>query len=223
MRTTCVSRDLHATVPSVLEASPDAMVIVDSTGTIVLVNGETERMFGYEREELIRRPVEILLPDEFRTLHEGYRADYISAPRPRQMCAGLDLWGRRRDGSRFPVEVSLTPMRSENGLLVTAAIRELTAGIALMQRLTRLLTVVEDELGTILSYRRTRSRASPLTARELQVLALATQGLSTREVAEQLIICESTVKTHFANIYQKLHVPDRTAAVAHAIRMGLIS
>jgi PAS domain S-box-containing protein len=214
--------DLTVTIRSVLEASPDAMVLVNSAGTIALINSETERMFGYKGEELIDHPVDILLPEEFATRHRAHCAEYFSAPRSRRMGVGLDLWGQRRDGSRFPVEISLTPLRSERGLLVAAAIRELTAGIALTQRLMRLLMAVEDELGTLWGNARCNGKASPLTARESQVIGLATEGLSTGGIAGELVISPTTVKTHLENIYRKLGAPDRAAAVARAIRMGLI-
>jgi PAS domain S-box-containing protein len=198
------------------------MVLVNSAGAIALINGETERMFGYPGEQLIDRPVDVLLPEEFATRHRAHHADYFSAPRSRRMGAGLDLWGRRRDGSRFPVEISLTPVRSERGLLVAAAIRELAAGIVLTQRLMRLLMTAEDELGTLWNNARHTGKASPLTARELQVIGLATAGLAVADIAGELVISPATVKTHLKNVYRKLGAPDRAAAVARAIRMGLI-
>ncbi len=209
------------TIRSVLEASPDAMVLVNSAGTIALVNAETERMFGYRGEELIDHPVDTLLADDV-TRHPAHWAEYFSAPRSMRMGVGLDLWGRRRDGSRFPVEISITPLRSERGLLVAAAIRELTTSIELTQRLTRLQLAVEDELSTLRGDGRRTGKASPLTAREAQVIALATTGLSAGEIAGELEISRNTVKTHLSNVYRKLGAPDRAAAVARAIRMGLI-
>jgi PAS domain S-box-containing protein len=214
--------DLTVTIRSVVEASPDAMVLVNDAGTIALINGEAERMFGYKREDLIDLPVHVLLPEEFAARHRARCAEYFSAPRSRQMGVGLDLWGQRRDGSRFPVEISLTPLRSERGLLVAAAIRELAAGLALTQRLMRLLMGVEEDLGTLWSNARRPRNASPLTARELQVIALATAGLSTGDIADELVISPYTVKTHLKHIYGKLGTADRAAAVARVIRMGLI-
>ena len=109
-----------------LEAAPDAMVCVDSGGRIVLVNAQAERLFGYPREELAGQPVEILVPDAIRAAHPGLRAGYAADPQPRQMGAGLDLSGRRRDGTTFPAEISLSAIDTDQGLLVSAAIRDVT-------------------------------------------------------------------------------------------------
>lgn len=109
-----------------LEAAPDAIVISDSSGTIVLVNHQTERMFGYSRQELIGQPVELLLPERFRRSHVTQREGYLKEPRVRAMGSGLELFGLRRDGSEFPVEISLSPLRTDEGLLVSAAVRDVT-------------------------------------------------------------------------------------------------
>jgi len=109
-----------------LEAAPDAMVIVRGDRTIALVNGQLERMFGYGREELLGKPIEILVPDRFRDAHVKHRDRYFGDPRTRPMGAGIDLLGRRKDGSDFPVEISLSPLHTPDGMLVTAAIRDIT-------------------------------------------------------------------------------------------------
>jgi PAS domain S-box-containing protein len=109
-----------------LESAPDAMVIVNKAGETQLANAETERLFGYTREELIGRPVEKLIPLRYHGRHPGHLRDFFSQPRGRPMGAGLELSGRRKDGSEFPVEVSLSPLETEEGLLATAAIRDVT-------------------------------------------------------------------------------------------------
>jgi PAS domain S-box-containing protein len=102
------------------------MVIVGADRAIALVNGQLERMFGYHREELLGKPIEVLVPDRFRAGHARHRDGYFREPRTRPMGAGLELFGRRKDGSEFPVEISLSPMQTEEGTLVTAAIRDIT-------------------------------------------------------------------------------------------------
>jgi PAS domain S-box-containing protein len=109
-----------------LEAAPDAMVVIDPLGEIVLVNAQTELVFGYSRKELLGQSVEILVPASLHEAHRRHRSDYVDEPHVRSMGSGLDLRARRRDGTEFPVEISLAPLRTEDGLLISAAIRDVT-------------------------------------------------------------------------------------------------
>jgi protein-histidine pros-kinase len=111
---------------SLLESAPDAMVIVDGRGDIQLTNAETERLFGYARDELIGQGVEMLMPDRYRSRHPGHRGRFFAAPRSRAMGAGLDLWARRKDGTEFPVEISLSPLETEGAVSGIAAIRDVS-------------------------------------------------------------------------------------------------
>jgi PAS domain S-box-containing protein len=109
-----------------LEAAPDAIIEVDREGRIKLLNLATEKSFGYRREELLGQSVEILVPDAVRGGHARHRANYWDHPVTRPMGSGLSLQGRRKDGTTFPVEISLSPVQSEHGLRVTAIIRDIT-------------------------------------------------------------------------------------------------
>jgi PAS domain S-box-containing protein len=116
----------EARMGAILDAMPDACVIVDSDGRIVRVNAQAEQLFGYERQEVLGRPVELLLPERFHHVHVRHRAGYQATPRPRAMGANLDLYARRKDGSEVPVEISLSPLETTAGALVISAIRDVT-------------------------------------------------------------------------------------------------
>jgi protein-histidine pros-kinase len=111
---------------AVVEALPDAVVIANQAGTIELVNSQAEALFGYEREELIAQPVEILVPDEFRDAHPGHRDQYVRHPGTRPMGVGVELLGRRKSGQLFPVEISLSPLVRGTETFITSVIRDLT-------------------------------------------------------------------------------------------------
>jgi PAS domain S-box-containing protein len=110
---------------ALLEAAPDAMVIVDEGGTIQFVNGQTEALFGYARAELLGRPVEILLPQRFQMAHPAHRQGFTAAPKLRSMGSGLSLLGLHKDGTEVAIEVSLSPLRTPAGMVVSAAIRDI--------------------------------------------------------------------------------------------------
>ncbi len=122
-----VLRESEARYRGLLEAAPDAVVIADGTGRIVLVNAQAERMFGYTREELLGHSVEMLLPERFRTVHVKHRATYHSDPGTRRpMGTGFELAGRRKSGDEFPVDIGLSPFETAEGILVTSVIRDIT-------------------------------------------------------------------------------------------------
>jgi PAS domain S-box-containing protein len=110
----------------VVESAPNAMVLIRDDGRITLINGETEKLFGYQRGELIGQGVEVLLPLRYRANHPGFRMDFFSKPKTRSMGGGRDLFARRKDGSEFPVEIGLNPLETPEGNMVLASIIDIT-------------------------------------------------------------------------------------------------
>ena len=119
-------REAEQQFRGLMESAPDAMVIVDEQATIALVNARAEELFGYAREELIGQPVEMLLPRGLRKRHEAHRNEFLANPRARPMGAGLDLLARRKGGNEFLAEISLSPLQTDSGILISASIRDIS-------------------------------------------------------------------------------------------------
>jgi PAS domain S-box-containing protein len=120
-----------------VEHAPSAVVLADAAGVMRLVNRKTEELFGYSREELVGQKVELLLPESFRARHQGYREGYMKAPETRAMGAGRDLHGRRKDGREVPIEIGLNPIPTPQGMLVLAAIVDITERKRLEERVAQ--------------------------------------------------------------------------------------
>lgn len=137
----------------ILESAPDAMVITDRSGRIVRANAQVETLFGYKRDELTGQPVEVLLPEVSRAAHAAFVEGFVQHPLPRPMGAGRELFARRRDGSEFPVEISLSPIVTRDGTLISSAIRDITdrrkSEAALRDREERLRLIFESSFAAV--------------------------------------------------------------------------
>ena len=135
---------------NVLESAPDAIVITSDQGRIVRLNRQAEAIFGYTREELLGEPVEILMPERFRERHPKHRAAYSPKSRPRPMGTGLELYGRRKNGGEFPVDITLSPMEITDGFLIISVIRDITDRRRTEEQLVKLSRAVEQSANLVI-------------------------------------------------------------------------
>jgi len=188
-----------------VEASPNGIVLANAAGQMVLVNTQTEKLFGYPRAELIGRPVEILLPERYRGAHPGHRAGFFTEPKARAMGAGRELFARRKDGTEFPVEIGLNPIQTEEGPLVLTAIVDITS----RKKAEAELAQQRNELSH-LSRVTTVSELSGSLAHELnQPLGII---LSNAQAAQELLLQNPPVVGEVSEILGDIVAADRRAA-----------
>ncbi len=154
-----------------LEAAPDAVALADAAGALVYVNARLEGLFGYGRDELLGRAVEVLVPERFRAAHTGHYRAFFAAPGVRRMGEGMRLVGLRRDGSEFPVDVALSPLATDTGTLVAASIRDVT-------ELRRLEGELRRQAGELEAADRRKDRFLAVLAHELRGPLAALHGVA---------------------------------------------
>lgn len=151
-----------------LEHAPDGVVVIDEAGLILFANHQLELYFGYDREELLGKPIEILVPERYRGLHPEYRRKFFSHPTARPMGAGLEPNGRRKDGSEFPIDASLSPIRTDRGLLAMAIVRDISVRRGLQNDLSRKAADLEEALAELQETDRYKDEFLAIISHELK-------------------------------------------------------
>jgi PAS domain S-box-containing protein len=188
-----------------VEAAPSAVVLVNAEGTIVLVNAKTERFFGYRRDELVGQAVEILVPERFRAAHVNHRANFLVSPLARPMGAGRDLYGRRKDGSEFPVEIGLTPIHTSEGLLILSAIVDITE----RKRAEEALRQSHAELEKLVAELQAKNEEVRLATQQLWLAAkLASVGELAASIAHELNNPLATVQLRVESVLSRTPTDD---------------
>lgn len=189
-----------------VEALPNAMVMADDQGKIVLVNAQTERLFGYNRDELLGQPVEVLIPERYRGSHPEHRADFLAKPEARSMGAGRDLYGLRKDGSEVPIEIGLNPIRTDEGILVLSSIVDITERKRAEENLRRSEALSTSVLASL-------SGHVAIIDREGTIVAVNTNQSARQDRPKTAVnkYTISSVRTNYVEVLRKTAKSDPTA------------
>ncbi|MFI5045980.1 MAG: PAS domain S-box protein [Acidimicrobiia bacterium] len=192
---------------SIVDSAPDGIIVADEAGRVVVVNRQTEEIFGYARDDLLGRSVDDLLPDRFQHHHHAHRTRYRAEPRTRPMGVGLELHGRREDGSEFPVEISLSPLPTDDGMLVVAVVRDVSERAAIEQRLRE----AERDVHTLEDHERIARDLHDVVIQQLFASGMTLQGVWSR-------LKEPDIAQRVADVVDDL---DRTIREIRTVIFGL--
>jgi PAS domain S-box-containing protein len=196
---------------AIVEEAPDGMLVVDDSGRIMLANRSVEELFGYGRDELVTQPIEVLVPEEARSAHTAHRGKYDKAPARRPMGAGLQLAGRRRDGTSVPLEISLSPVATPSGRFTVAVVRDISARLqaeAELRAAQEQLALVEDRERIARDLHDTVLQRIFATGLSLQATALRTDAPELRDRLEAAVVeLDTTIREIRTSIFSLQGAP----------------
>ncbi len=211
----------RAIFEGLFDSAPDALVVADAEGRILHTSREVERAFGYSPAELRGQPVECLMPERFRRRHEHHRAGYVSEPSTRALDSGLELFGLRKDGSEFPVDIALSPLQTADGLVVLSAIRDISerkrAGRAAGSLTKGHSPEIARKVASMFDADSADVPHDALSDREHEVLCRLGAGKGVKQIAAELGLSSKTVSACRTRILEKMHLRTNAELIRHAL------